>query len=197
MANLYDNFGTLEFITDIKGENGADKQQIAFQELVPQYSEQLLKHALKLGFSMENAQDLVANSFATFYEIIGKFRRDSHIRTFLFGIFYKKVHEIRRTNIKHDHQELNYFDDKQHWLEDVKLKSPEEFAELMSDLNITDECIKKMDERQSLALYMRLVEEQEVEEICQIMGITYTNLRKLIARARANLRACVEMATAL
>ena len=55
-----------------------------------------------MGFSPDQAQDLAQSVFVTLMESIDRFEGRSHIRTFLFGIFYNKVSEHLREKQKAD-----------------------------------------------------------------------------------------------
>ena len=174
------------------------KDNHAFHLLIDAYSDHLYKTARGMGFDDHDAKDLTSNSFVTLLEIIEKFRGDSHIRTFLFGIFYRKVFEYRRTLKKHTNYETlddvkqSYFDETGHWQESVYIKDPAKFSESLDNLKIIENCLGGVSDSQKAAFTLKVIEERDNEEICHILGITYTNMRKLIARARVKLRACIE-----
>jgi len=76
------------------------RDQAALAELVDEYLPQLLHAGRGMGFSPEEADDLVQSVFTALIESVGRFQGRSHIRTFLFGIFYNKVSEHLREKQK-------------------------------------------------------------------------------------------------
>ena len=57
---------------------------------------QVLRAARGAGLSPQRAEDVTQGTFATFIEVVPRFEGRSHVRTFLFGILYKKIAEARR-----------------------------------------------------------------------------------------------------
>src|SRR6516225_5358486 len=76
------------------------RDQAALAELVDEYLPQLLHAGRGMGFSPEEADDLVQSVFTALIESVGRFQGRSHIRTFLFGIIYNKVSEHLREKQK-------------------------------------------------------------------------------------------------
>lgn len=51
----------------------------------------------------------------------------------------------------------------------------------------------KLPQRQAQAFILREMEGLEGEEVCNLMGISLTNLRVMLYRARMRLQCCVEL----
>ena len=69
--------------------------------VVKAYLAQVLRAARGAGLDETRAEDVTQATFATFIEKASSFDGRSHVRTWLFGILYKKILEIRR-EIKRD-----------------------------------------------------------------------------------------------
>ncbi len=67
----------------------------ALQAVVHAYMSQILRAARGAGLSPQRAEDVTQTTFATFIEVAPRFEGRSHVRTFLFGILYKKIAEAR------------------------------------------------------------------------------------------------------
>ncbi|WP_127717571.1 RNA polymerase sigma factor [Halobacteriovorax sp. HLS] len=186
------NFSSIEFLESIK--NGEDSARDA---IVRAYTEHLYKAALGQGLSNEQAHDVAHSTWMTFFDVVHRFEGRSHIRTFLFGIFYNKVSELRRSNLKYSQSDPideimeSKFQDNGHWKEGLP-GDPERFLDSSQGLDIISLCLDELPELQKAVFQLKVVEEDESEEICNILDITTTNLRQLLYRAKSRLRECVE-----
>ena len=68
----------------------------AIQLVVRLYLGQIFRAALGAGLDAQRAEDVAQSTFTTFIETAQRFEGRSHVRTWLFGILYKKVAEARR-----------------------------------------------------------------------------------------------------
>ena len=89
-------------------DNGSEREGLLFaervrarepevlREVVRLYLPQVLRAARAAGFDSHRAEDVVQSTFATFMETAGRFEGRSQVRTWLFGILYRKIAEARR-----------------------------------------------------------------------------------------------------
>lgn len=185
------NFSNPQFLDLLRAQD-----KTALSDLIDAYTDHLYKASLGMGLSEEMARDVTSNTWTTFIEIVPRFEGRSHIRTFLFGIFYNKVAELRRANLKFDKTdpieeslETN-FDDDGHW--SVSWADPHRNAENSEVLKIIANCLEHLPILQKTAFYMKHVQEDSTEEICEALDVTNVNLRQLIFRAKNRIRICVE-----
>jgi RNA polymerase sigma-70 factor (ECF subfamily) len=186
-----DEFSSAEFLTRLK-ERDAD----AVQAVVHAYLEQILRAARGAGLSREEAEDTAQETFATFVQTLERFEGRSHVRTWLFGILYRKIAETRRATRREEPSEgidelMNErFDAKGAWAQ-----PPREADQAAYDAEVRrhiEECMEELNERQRLAFTLREVEELATEEICKILDVTRTNLGVILYRVRNSLRECLE-----
>lgn len=64
--------------------------------VVETYLPQVLRAARGAGLRPEEADEVVQDTFTTFLEAARRFEGRSHVRTFLFGILYRKISETAR-----------------------------------------------------------------------------------------------------
>ena len=185
------NFSDPDFIKRVINK---DKEALAI--LVDSYTDHLFKASLGMGFSEEMARDLTNNTWLTFLDVVPRFEGRSHIRTFLFGIFYNKVSELRRENFKFDKTdpieeklESSFLDDG-HW--SVDFTDPSVTAQNKELMKVDSRCMEHLPEMQRTAFYMKQVSEEGNKIICEALNITETNLRQLVFRAKNRIRDCVE-----
>ena len=75
----------------------------ALEEVVRRYLPQILRAASGAGFAPQLAEDVAQDTFVTFIETAPRFEGRSHVRTWLFGILYKKIAAARR-NLRRDNE---------------------------------------------------------------------------------------------
>ncbi len=68
----------------------------AIQTVVETYLAQILRAARGAGLDLQQAEDVTQATFTTFIEAAPRFEGRSSVRTWLFGILYKKIAEARR-----------------------------------------------------------------------------------------------------
>ena len=168
----------------------------AIQTAVEAYLSQILRAARGAGLAPQEAEDVTQATFATFIESAPRFEGRSSVRTWLFGILYKKIAEARRARQRdRQHEEIDEtferrFDARGQWSKpprpvDTALHQKEVETEIFN-------CLDAAPLRQSLAFILREVEELSTEEICNVLGITRTNFGVMIHRIRNRVRDCLE-----
>ncbi len=183
-------FSDPEFLDRLK-----KRDQLAVTKLVEAYLPQLLRAGRGMGFSREETEDLVQSAFVAMIESLDRFEGRSHIRTFLFGIFYHKVSEHLRE--KQRAQEIDPIDDvmeskfdhQGHWRQPPTDLEKQLLAKEIR--KVIQDCLEAVPQAQRVAFYMREIEEMKTPEICKKMGISATNFGVLLFRARNRLRECI------
>jgi RNA polymerase sigma-70 factor, ECF subfamily len=185
------SFADRDFLERLK-----QRDETAWEAIAEAYLPQLLRAGRGMGFSTDEAQDLAQSVFVALIEGIARFQGRSHIRTFLFGIFYNKVAEHLRARQKDNaHDPIDdvveeRFDASGSWRQaPIGIERQLLSAEIG---RLLEECLETVPRAQRIAFYLRDVEELETAEVCKKMGIRPTNLYVLLFRARNHLRECVE-----
>ncbi len=168
----------------------------AIQTIVETYLAQIHRAARGAGLDPQQAEDVTQATFTTFIEVAPRFEGRSSVRTWLFGILYKKIAEARRAR-QRDHQmdEIDEaferrFDASGHWRTppqpiDTELHHKEVETEIFA-------CLEAAPLRQTLAFILREVEELSSEDIRNVLGISRTNLDVMLHRIRNRVRDCLE-----
>src|SRR6516164_2932447 len=139
------------------------RERAAWEALVDAYLPQLLRAGRGMGFSVDENQDLVQSVFVALREGIARFEGRSHIRTFLFGIFYNKVSELLRAkqraaeNDPIDEVMESRFDAGGKWRQPPLDIEKTVFAREAREM--VRECLEKVPHSQRAAFYLREVEE--------------------------------------
>lgn len=156
----------------------------------------LLRGAMALGLGEGEAEDLAQEAFAAFLAGLDRFEGRSSVRTYLFGILYRKAMErgrLRAREVATDPVDAVFerrFDGRGHW--SVPPKGPDE--EVLSDeaARLLGECLGELPEAQRAAFQLKEVEGLGQEEARNILDVSGTNFRVLLFRARHRLRECLE-----
>ena len=168
----------------------------AIQTVVETYLAQILRAARGAGLDPQQAEDVTQATFTTFIETAPRFEGRSSVRTWLFGILYKKIAEARRAR-QRDRQ-LNEIDETFERRFDASgswSRPPQPIDTALHHKEVETEifaCLDAAPLRQTLAFILREVEELSTEDICHVLGITRTNLGVMLHRVRNRVRDCLE-----
>ncbi len=168
----------------------------SLEEVVRRYLPQILRAASGAGFAPQLAEDITQDTFVTFIETAPRFEGRSHVRTWLFGILYKKIAAARRNlgrdNEMDDIEEVfeQRFDDAGSWTRPPLPVDAEVYAaEVRQGI---DGCLDRVPTNQRMAFVLREIEGMDTQEVCKILEVTRTNLGVLLHRVRNRLRECLE-----
>ncbi len=168
----------------------------ALEEVVRRYLPQVLRAAGGAGLASQLAEDVAQDTFATFIETAPRFEGRSHVRTWLFGILYKKIAAARRNlgrdNEMDDIEEVfeRRFDNAGSWTRPPLPVDAELYdAEVREGI---DGCLDRVPTNQRMAFVLREIEGMDTQEICNVLEVTRTNLGVLLHRVRNRLRECLE-----
>ncbi len=168
----------------------------ALEAVVNAYLPQIVRAARGAGLSAVTADDVAQETFITFFEKSPTFEGRSKIRTWIFGILYRKIAEarrsVKRSNEMDDIDEIvdQRFNADGKWISPPRPVDQELYeSEVMG---LLDDCLETVPDQQRMAFVLREVEDMETPEICNVLDVTSTNLWVLLFRARNRLRECLE-----
>ena len=168
----------------------------AVREVVHAYLPQILRAAAAAGLEGQLAEDVAQSTFLTFLETAHRFEGRSRVRTWLFGILYRKIAEARRKAGREEATEdidavfEQKFDASGSWIQPPRPVDSELYAsEVRREI---EGCLDTVPRKQRMAFVLREVEELDTEEICKILDVTPTNMGVLMHRVRTRLRECLE-----
>lgn len=185
-----------EFYSEAELERLKTKDIEVMTRLVNTYTHELFNASLGLGFNENDSHDLVQNVWLTIFEKIRNFEGRSHIRTFIFGVLYRKAKEHRRESSRASASDQieeilgSRFDEKGNWLRPPM--NPEDFALGVEKANIIKHCMDGLNTPQRTAFYLKEVQGEDSKRICEVLEVSISNLGVLLYRARNFLRECIE-----
>ena len=172
-----------------------ERDSSTLEAVVREHARHLYRMSRVLGFSDQETEDLVQDTFTVFLQTLDRFEGRSQIRTWLIGILYRKAHERRREQSREKKSDPidavfeSHFDHRGHWR-----KPPEDLERLFASKEIgvlIAECLRGVPLAQRQAFLLREIEGLETKEICKTLGLTVTHFGVLLHRARNRLRECL------
>lgn len=173
-----------------------DREPQVLSELFRTLNPYLLKMAGARGFFDEHAEELVCQTWATFFEKIDSFEGRSEIRSFLGGILINKIREERRSLARMAPEEdaeiilSQSFSSEGWWKRDPP--DPSQLLNRKRTGAAIEECLAELTLNQKEAFILKEVDGEESASICNILGVSVSNLGVLLFRAKEKLRLCLE-----
>lgn len=171
-----------------------DQQAIA--AVVHAYLGQIIRAARGAGLDAAQAEDVAQATFLTFIETASRFEGRSQLRTWLFGILFRKIAESRRAWRREDDsddvdREFNrWFDEAGSWVHPPRPADHELEAEEIR--TAIAGCLEGAPPNQRIAFTLREVDGFQTPEICDILDVSSNNLGVMLHRVRNRLKACLE-----
>ena len=169
-----------------------EKQQIqktlkgdtsAFGYFVDRYQDMALTIAYRVCKNMQDAEDIVQDSFMKAYHNLHAFKTDSKFSTWLYSIVYNTAKTAVSRQVQYvDYEQVDEnemysdFDTMRH-IEETEMKA------------LLDAALDKMPLDESVILSLYYLEENPAREIAKILGLTESNVKVKLHRARKRMHA--------
>ncbi len=172
----------------LKAKNGDED---AFTELVNIYSDRIYNLGLRILKSADDAADVLQETFLAVYEKINTFDGRADFFTWLYRIATNfalmKLRRDKRTVLTDEELEVNFDRPDQMQLEEwrnlpLKGMLSEEFKKHL------DEAVDSLPEIYKTVFVLRDLEDLSIRETSKILGITESNVKIRLKRARMFLR---------
>ncbi len=165
----------------------------AFKSFTDLYAEMVFRVCFSFVNHRQNAEDLSQDVFIEVYNTIARFKKESHIKTWLFRIaINKSLNYIRK---KKQNQWLinigllsNSAEEKESVYKDIPEASAETNYINNEQKTILYETIARLPKNQRIAFTLNKIDELSYKEISEIMGISVSSVESLIHRAKNGLQ---------
>ena len=172
----------------VERAKGGDK--IALARLVEAYQEPIYNTALKMTKNREDAEDVLQETFVTMVEKLHQFRGDARLYTWLYRITVNNVYRRTRSIQKHEAMDINDPDVQQ--IHGGQLSEWPETANLLGEPQwIRDVLAAALDElppKYRTIFILRDIQGLSIKETQEILGISESNVKVRLMRARNYLR---------
>ncbi len=176
------------------------------QTWVEQYGDVLFRYAVARLRNPSLAEDVVQETFLAALQSSQRFQEQSSERTWLVGILkHKLIDALRRASREQATTLLDslaaepdeQFDEQGRWkIGDADPHAwdanPRLLLQQQEFLAVLDQCLAGLSPRLAHAFVLRELDDVSTKQICQVLGVTPTNVWIMLHRARAQLRKCLE-----
>ena len=165
----------------------------SFYDLVRPYERAVLLTALSLVKNPSDAEDVAQDAMLKAFKNLPHFRQESKFSTWLIQITLNEAKMRLRKDRKHLYESLN--DNQQ---EEGESYTPRDFADWRP---IPSEALEQTELREALnnalqslapkhraVLYLRDIQHFSIKETAELLGLTITNVKTRLSRARLQLR---------
>lgn len=156
----------------------------AFTQLVNRYKDLVFTLALRMLKNREEAEEVSQDTFIKTYKSLDKFKGDSKFSTWIYKVAYNSCLDRIKKNKKYlNDVEINEFTEHQVKIVDNAFDAlvEEERNQLIQD------CLHLLPSEDSFLLTLYYFEEQTLDEIANIVGLTANNVKVKIFRSRKKL----------
>jgi len=153
----------------------------SFSYLVDRYQDMVYGLTLKMLKNEEDAEEMAQDCFVNAYRSLASYRQQSKFSTWLYRIAYNGCISLLRKR----KMEIRSMDEQRLTERDEEFLN-RQFAEMDKVVveRLLHEAIGKLPELEQVLITLFYYEEQRVEEISQITGLTESNVKVKIHRAR-------------
>lgn len=156
----------------------------AFTTLVNRYKDLVFTLALRMLKNREEAEEVSQDTFIKVYNSLDKFKGDSKFSTWIYKVAYNSCLDQIKKNKKHQNNvEINEFTQHQIKTMDNAFDTlvEEERNQLIQD------CLNLLPSEDSFLLTLYYFEEQSLDEIANVVGLTANNVKVKLFRSRKKL----------
>jgi RNA polymerase sigma factor (sigma-70 family) len=152
-----------------------------FSFLVNRYKDMAYTISLKILRNQEDAEDAAQESFIKAYQQIGTFQSQSKFSTWLYTIVYRtSVSKLQKNKV------VTFAIDNELDTEDIYDYSATQLEQLQlsEQSKFVRQAIQKLPEAESLLITLFYLNENTIKEIEEITGMTASNIKVKLFRAR-------------
>jgi len=156
----------------------------AFNILVDRYKDLVFSLALKMVKNREEAEEVAQDTFIKVFKSLSKFKGDSKFSTWIYKVTYNTcLDRLKKTKREQQVVSIDDFNTNQ-------IKSIDNALDKMEDKErekAIQDCINLLPSDDAFLLTLFYFEEQSLEEIAKVIGLTANNVKVKLFRSRKKL----------
>jgi len=153
----------------------------AFAYFVDTYQDMAITIAYRICENRQDAEDIVQNAFVKAFHNLHTFRSDSKFSTWFYRIVYNTaLTHISSSGFNTQYEDYKVVDSDSSYSDWDTLEQIHEHERK----EIINQTMEKMPKDESLLLSLYYLEENSVKDICLITGLTESNVKVKLHRAR-------------
>ena len=168
----------------------------AFEALATQYERQVYSHAMRILRHEQDAEDVTQQTFLSVLEHLADFREEASFATWLMKIatfsalkIIRKRKGLETVSLEEQTEPQEPYGDIPHpeYIADWR-ESPELLVRQKETYRLIEEALAQLDEKHRLVFLLRDVEGLSVQETAEALGLSESNVKVRLLRARLQLR---------
>ncbi|MBI3368934.1 MAG: RNA polymerase sigma factor [Burkholderiales bacterium] len=167
----------------------AAREQV-FRDLMASHRDRLYRFVLRRIGHSADAEDLAQTAFAEAARAYDRFRGESQLSTWLYGIALNLV----RNHLSRSPQRLYQFDDDAYDDLPGALPSPEHQHEVTELVGLLDQGLAELSDEMREVLLLVALDDCSYEDAARQLALPIGTVRSRVSRARAHLRRRFEVA---
>ncbi|HEY5686728.1 MAG TPA: sigma-70 family RNA polymerase sigma factor [Yeosuana sp.] len=156
----------------------------AFNILVDRYKDLVFSLALKMVKNREEAEEVAQDTFIKVFKSLSQFKGDSKFSTWIYKVTYNTcLDRLKKTKREQQVVSIDDFNTNQ-------IKSIDNALDKMEDEErekAIQDCINLLPSDDAFLLTLFYFEEQSLEEIAKVIGLTANNVKVKLFRSRKKL----------
>lgn len=154
-----------------------------YAKLVEKHQSMAYTMALRIIKNKEEAEEIAQDAFVKAYQALDTFRGEAKFSTWLYRIIYhQSVSKLRKRKLDTTDLDLEKVDLNANVLNDSLLKYEKEEQKKYLEL-----AINLLNEEESTVINLFYLQESSIKEICEITGLTESNVKIKLHRGRKKL----------
>lgn len=151
----------------------------AFSYFVETYQDMAITIAYRICGNMQDAEDVVQESFVRAYRNLHSFRRESKFSSWLYRIVYNTAVTHTNARIWASNNDIEDIDSA-HYSSDDTYRG----LEISERSDMIEETLRNMPKGDALLLTLYYLEDNAVKDVAQITGLNESNVKIRLFRAR-------------
>lgn len=156
----------------------------AFAILIDRYKNMVYTLCLRMMKTTEDAEEIAQDVFLKAFQKLGTFKGTSKFSTWIYSITYHRCLDALSRKRK---QPTHYAAEINEEITEEKVSSILEVIEAKELRGQLEACIQQLKEEDSFLVTLYYLEEQSLEEIAEMTGMTKNNVKVKLFRARKKL----------
>lgn len=156
----------------------------AFAVLVDRYKDLVFTLALRMLKNREEAEEVAQDTFIKVFKSLSKFKGDSKFSTWIYRITYNSCLDVlKKYKQEYSTVVLDEFSER----ELATLDNAFDALAEKEQRQAIDDCLDRLPKEDSFLLTLYYFEEQSLDEISKIVGLTANNVKVKLFRSRKKL----------
>lgn len=159
------------------------ESQYDIRHLLDEYGDLVLTLCRRILVDVRLAEEATQDTFIKAYKNLDKFREESSMKTWIYRIAYNTAIDYRRRK-RHPVSDVQILPENS---SETDVKNAQTRLEEEEDYKMVHTAIQRLPADQAALITLYYLEEKNIREVCEITGLTPSNVKIKLFRARKQL----------